>query len=134
MDAYSLRTRRRILFLYKQGAKTKQIAQMLSLCRAGVRRVKQHFREHGTLEPLPRKAGRRSGLTPQIQATLRHLVERQPDATLAELQSRLGVTVSLATVDRWLKKLELSYKKSRSRPRSRTGPTSKPDATSGTSS
>jgi transposase len=119
MEAYPLQIRKRIIALYDKGMKTKQIAQLFGVCRAGVRRVRQHYRERGTLEPAPHAAGRKPALNADDQRRLRELVEQKPDATLAELQQRLGVDVHVATIDRWLRRLGLSFKKSRSRPASR---------------
>ena len=52
---------------------------------------------------------------------LAKLVERTPDATLAELKDELGLPVSISTIDRALRALRLTLKKSRSAPPSRTG-------------
>ena len=38
MEAYPLQIRKRIIELYDQGMKTKQIAELFGVCRAGVRR------------------------------------------------------------------------------------------------
>ena len=119
MEAYPLRIRKRIIELYDQGMKTKQIAELFGVCRAGVRRVRQHYRERGILEPAPHAAGRKPALDAQDQRRLRELVEQKPDATLAELHERLGVDVHVSTIDRWLTRLGLSFKKSRSQPPSR---------------
>lgn len=125
MEAYPLQIRKRIIVLYDQGMKTKQIAELFGLCRAGVRRVRQHYRERGTLEPAPRACGRKPALAVDEQRRLRELVEQKPDATLAELHQQLGVDVHVATIDRWLTRLGLSLKKSRSRPANRIAPTSR---------
>jgi transposase len=115
MESTPLRTRKRIIELYAQGKKTQEIAGLFGLCKAATRRVKQHLRERGTLEPLPRNAGAKGKFTEPLRVKLAELVRARPDATLAELREGLGVDVSLATVDGWTKKLGLRYKKSRSR-------------------
>jgi transposase len=115
MEATPLRTRQRIIELYAEGRKTKEIAGLFGLCKAAVRRIKQHLRERGTLQPLPRNAGAKGKFTPELRAKLAELVATRPDATLAELREGLGVDVAIATVDVWCKKLGLRYKKSRSR-------------------
>ena len=113
--------RERILTLYERGKKTKAIAEALGYCRAAVRRVRQHHRERGTVQPKARPA--RTGLTEAVSAELRGLVAKTPDATLAELAAGLSAPVSPATVDRWLTRLDLTPKKSRTGPRSRTART-----------
>jgi transposase len=115
MEATPLRTRKRIIELYAQGKKTQEIAGLFGLCKAATRRIKQHFRERGTLQPLPQNAGARGKFTLPLREKLAELVRARPDATLAELRQGLGVDVSIATVDVWTKKLGLRYKKSRSR-------------------
>jgi len=52
-----------------------------------------------------------------VKARLRGLVRAKPDATLGELRDGLAagakVCASTSTVDRWLRKPGLSFKKSR---------------------
>ena len=48
---------------------------------------------------------------PEDLEQLRELVRRQPDATLEELRQRLGVSCSLMTISRALRKLGLPRKK-----------------------
>ena len=134
MEAYGLRLRKRILELYEQDKSTAQIAELLGTSESGTRRVRQHFQERGTV--LPRKGGGgRPGLGRAQQNHLRELVKQQPDATLAELQTRMkegvGLSVALCTIDRWCTRLGLRFKKSRSGLRSRIDPTSKPREKSG---
>jgi transposase len=56
-------------------------------------------------------------LTDAVKERLRGLVHARPDATLAELRDALAggakVAASTSTIDRWLGKLGLSFKKSR---------------------
>lgn len=115
MEATPLRTRKRIMELYAEGKKTQEIAGLFGMCKAAVRRIKQHLRERGTLEPLPQNAGAKGKFTPELKGRLAELVAARPDATLAELRDGLGVDVAIATVDVWTRKLGLRYKKSRSR-------------------
>jgi transposase len=121
MEPYPRQLRKRIIELYEQGQSTKHIAQWFGICRSGVRRVRQHFRERGTLEPLARDPGREQGLSDAEQRRLAEQVKAKPDATLAELRASLGVAVALSTMDRALRRLGLSRKKRRGMPRSRSG-------------
>lgn len=113
--------RERIIALYEQGVPTKRIADGLGTSRSGTRRIRQNLRERGTLEPAKAKNGYASGLTPEVQKRLRALVVAEPGATRHALRDRLGVGVDVRTVGRWLAKLGLVLKKSRSAPPSRTG-------------
>jgi transposase len=52
-----------ILKLYDQGKSTDEIAASFGYCVAAVRRVRQHFKARGTLEPQTHRCGRKSLLT-----------------------------------------------------------------------
>lgn len=134
MEPYGKRVRRRIIELYEEERSTAEIAALLGTCPSGTRRVRQHLRERGTVDPLPQAGGREPVMDGAAQRRLRELVTLTPDATLAELRERLhgagnsagqaaGPLVSVATVDRWCKRLGLRFKKSRSGRRSRTART-----------
>lgn len=123
MEAIPVRFRQRIMELYEKGKKTKEIAEMLGTSRSGTRRIKQRQRERGTLEPRKPKTGYASGLTEQVRQQLCDAVAADPDATREELRDQLHLTVNVRTVSKWLKKLGLGLKKSRSMPPSRIGPT-----------
>ena len=121
MEAYPLLVRKRIIELYEQDKPTKEIAELFGICRSGTRRVKQHLRERGTLEPRPRSsAGRKPKLTAGLEAGIRGHVAAHPDCTRAELKAALGLAVSLQAISKWLRKLGLVLKKSPSAPPSRT--------------
>jgi transposase len=126
--------RRRIVELYEQDYSTVEIAEVFDVCESGVRRTRQHLRERGTLDPLPRTCGRKPVMTADVERRVRAHVAAHPDATRAELRSALGLTVSLQSISKWLRRLGLPLKKSRCTPPSRTGPTSPGVAPSGTSS
>ena len=117
MEAYPLLVRKRIIELYEQDKPTKEIAELFGICRSGTRRVKQHLRERGTVEPRPRtNAGRKPKLTPELSARIRDHVAAHPDCTRAELKAALGLTVSLQAISKWMRKLGLVLKKSPSAP------------------
>ena len=113
MKAIPVPVRERILYLYDQGKKTKEIASSLGYCVAAVRRVRQHFKLRGTIKPQTHKCGRKSLLTAQLEKHLRKLLARRPDATLAELGARFKRPTS--TIDLWLNRMGLSCKKNAAR-------------------
>ena len=119
MRAIPVPARERILQLYEQGKSTREIAEFFGFCVAAVRRVRQHFKERGNLDPQTHLCGRKTLLTSARKARLQKLVAAQPDATLAELGSRLDRSFRTSTVDVWLRKLGLSYKKNAGRRRAR---------------
>ena len=115
VKALPVPVRERILFLYNQGRKTRDIASSLGYCVAAVRRVRQHFKLRGTLEPQTHQCGRKSLLTPKTKKRLLALLARRPDATLAELGAQLKRPTS--TIDLWLGRLGLSSEKNAARRR-----------------
>jgi transposase len=117
MKAIPVAMRERILKLYDQGKSTVEIAAGCGYCVAAVRRVRQHFKVRGTVEPQTHLCGRKTLLTAQRKTRLQKLVADQPDATLAELGTRLDRPFGTSTVDLWLRRLGLSYKKNAARRR-----------------
>ncbi|MBC7783290.1 MAG: transposase [Burkholderiales bacterium] len=122
MASQATLTRRWIISAYQAGHGTKQIAAIFGRCESGVRRVRQNHRERGTADPLLHLRGRRGKFTDDIKARLRQYESDHPDATLAEIKRDLNLEVSISTVDRWVRKLGLSFKKSPCMPPSRIGP------------
>lgn len=120
--------------LAEEKVPTRQIAKLFRVSKSGVRRVKQHQRERGTHEPLPNNAGRKSKLTPELEAKIRDHFKLHPDSTREELKHALGLSVALQSISRWLIKIGLVLKKSRSTPLSRIESTCSNDALSGTKS
>jgi transposase len=110
--AYGPALRRRVLMLYDEGLKTRQVAKQLRVSESWCRRVKQRRDE-----PL-RKAG---GGHPKLDAAARdqlvRWVEQQPDATLEELRSRfkseLNIQISIGALWNALRRLKLTLKKKR---------------------
>ena len=115
MKAIPVAVRERVLKLYDQGKGTAEIAASFGYCVAAVRRVRQHFKARGTLEPQTHRCGRKTLLTPSRKARLLRLLERRPDATLAELGAQMGRPTS--TLDLWLTRLGWSCKKNAARRR-----------------
>lgn len=113
MKAIPLPVRERILYLYNQGKKTKEIASSLGYCVAAVRRVRQHFKLRGTIQPQTHQCGRKTLLTAQREKRLKELLARRPDATLAELGAQFKRPTS--TIDLWLNRMGLSCKKNAAR-------------------
>jgi transposase len=80
----------------------------------------QRRRETGSIAALPQNAGRKRGLDDGQMEKLKAWVRKHPDATLAEIKAGLALSRSIATIDRALKRLGLTLKKSRFAPRSRS--------------
>jgi transposase len=130
VKAIPVAVRERIIQLYGQGKGTAEIAASFGYCVAAVRRIRQHFKERGTLKPQTHRCGRKTLLTDSRKARLLQLLERRPDATLAELGAPLKRPTS--TIDLWLTRLGWSCKKNAARQRTvatRRGGATNPMAT-----
>ena len=119
MRAIPVALRKRILELYERGKSTREIAQFSGFCVAAVRRVRQQFGQRGTLEPQTHRCGRKTLLSEERKQRLRELLAAQPDATLAELGTRLDRPFRTSTIDLWLRRLGWKFKKNSGRRRTR---------------
>ena len=115
MKAIPVAVRERMLKRYDQGHSTCDIAASFGYSVAAVRRVRQHFKARGTLEPQTHRCGRKSLLTAARKTRLLQLLARQPGVTLAELGARFDRPTS--TMDLWLNRLGWSGKKNAARRR-----------------
>ena len=109
--------RQRVVDAYRNGEGTQvDIARRFGVGQASVRRWWRRWREDQTVAVRPRQ-----GRSPKIDdAGLKVFVEllrERPDATRLELaealEARLGITVSVATVGRMVRKVGWTRKKSR---------------------
>ena len=123
MESYSLDLRKRILEDGDAGVGTREVALKYRVSESWVRRLKQRRRESGEIAPRPSRNKRQARWLPYTDR-LQELVAQQPDATLRELRDRLGVSLSLMTLCRALRSLQLTFKKKSSMRPSKTGPTS----------
>lgn len=115
MKAIPVAVRQRIIQLYDQGKGTTEIAASFGYCVAAVRRVRQHYKTRGTLQPQTHRCGRKTLLTDTRKARLLQLLDQYPDATLAELAAPFKRPTS--TLDLWLTRLGWSCKKNIARQR-----------------
>ena len=121
MKAIPVPMRERILELYDQGKTTAEISAFVGFCLAAVRRVRQQFQERRTLEPQTHLCGRKTLLTPRRKKRLEQLLSKRSDATLKELGQQMDRPFGTSTVDLWLRKMGLTYKKNTSRLRTGSG-------------
>jgi transposase len=109
MKPYSLDLRERVLADCDGGLSTQTVARKYRVSPAWVRRLKQRRRQTGDVAPrTPRRPPPTwSAHAQRIDAAVRD----QPDLTLEELRTRLGLTFSLATLWRAVRSLGLTVKK-----------------------
>lgn len=133
MAAISMDLRVRIFEARQAGETTAEVADRFAVSPAFVRRLLQRHRQTGSLAPSAARRGPKPRLAGQADQ-IRELIQQQPDLTPAEVRDRLGLAVRPLTVWRMLRRLGLTFKKSRPAPPSRTAQTSPPPARSGPSS
>src|SRR3954470_9793710 len=94
----------------REGSRRKLAARFL-VNPSTIPRLLQLRRQTGSFDPRPHGGGVAPTLDHDGLERLRKLVEETPDATLAVLRQRLGVTGSIMIICRALRKLGLPLKK-----------------------
>ena len=122
MKAYSIELRRKIVKAYEdESISQRKLAKRFrfSAALSFVQKLPKQYRETASLAPKKRAQQPPPKLTEEHLAVLRRLVEEQNDATLEELREQLATEINLlvscSTIDRALKKLDLTLKKDASR-------------------
>jgi transposase len=112
MQPYSMDLRIRVVNAIERHAGSfRKIAKRFEVSLSFVTRLIQRRRQTGHVGPKPHGGGRQPALDAQARERLRRLVEEQPDATLEELATRIGVPCSRAAISRALQKLGITRKK-----------------------
>ena len=121
MEAYPRKIRDLVLDAYEQGEQTGEIAEKYKVSPSWSRRVKQRLRECGSREAIQQKHGFDPKLGERERKELAKFVEQKPDATLDELKQQLSKPVSVSTICRALRQMNLTLKKSRCTPANKIG-------------
>ncbi len=122
MKTYSMDLRERVLKDCDSGLATIEVATKYSVSRAWVRRLKQRRRETGEIGPKQQRRGPTAAAV-KCAEQIQEAVRRAPDATLDELRTKFGLSMSRATLARALIVLGLTRKKSRYGPANKIGQT-----------
>ena len=94
--AYSNDLRRKILERYQRGGVSlAELAERFGVSHGYTKKIRKQQLRTGQMERRAYQAGRRSRVTPELEAELRSWVREQPDLTLQELQQRLQQSRSL---------------------------------------
>jgi transposase len=135
--AYSVDLRERIAGHVAAGRSRREAGRHFGVSASTAVRIAASQAQRGTV--APRRQGRPPGkgkLASYLDFLL-EIVEAVPDIALTELAAALeaahGVKVHPSSISRVLTKAGVTYKKSRSKPRSATGPRSAPSAPIGSS-
>ncbi|MEQ1908402.1 MAG: hypothetical protein ABMA15_06240 [Vicinamibacterales bacterium] len=116
MAPYSMDLRIRVAAAKDRGLHSDAVAALFEVSRAWVDRLMQRRRQTGSLAPKPQTKFRARRLAGEDDR-LRALLEAKPDVTLAELQTALHTTASVATIARAVIGLGFSVKKNGTRGR-----------------
>jgi transposase len=116
MKAYSNDFRTKIVETnWKELESIGQTADRFHVSYSFVWKLLNRYGEIGLVSPKPHGGGAKPKLNTQQLAVVTQLVEQDNDATLEELvtqlQEKIGVTVSRATMGRVVQKLKLTRKK-----------------------
>jgi putative transposase len=122
---YSLDFRQKIIEVYESEAiSQRKLAKRFKVAPSFIQKLLKQYRETQSLAPKVRVQQTPAKLNDEHRLVLRRLVEDNNDATLEELQVLLEestqVKVSRSTIDRTLKKLDLTLKKRHSMPMKKT--------------
>lgn len=93
-----------------EGTRT-ELAARFCVNPSTITRLLQLRHQTGSFDPRPHAGGVTPTLNPDALVRLRKLVEETPDATLATLKQKMGITGSIMIVCRALQKLGLPMKK-----------------------
>lgn len=123
MKTYSMDLRERVVKACDARDGTReQIAARFSVSVSWIRDLLKRRRETGSIAPKPHGGGRPPAFAGESAERLREAVADDDDATLRELAEAAGVACVPSAVHRALVRLEITRKKSRGGPPSRTGP------------
>jgi transposase len=116
MKAYSLDLRERVVSAYEDGIETiREVAEQFLVSESFIKKMLARYRASGDLAPRGHGGGQQKRLSEAHCKWLLKTVLAAPDITLSELQSRLlderGVLVSVPTLSRELRRLNLRRKK-----------------------
>jgi len=113
---YSLDLKQKLLKSYLEGNYTqKEISKIFGVSRYFLIDIIKRYREKGNLEPDTFKCGRKSILSDLDKEYLKISVEKDRSITLAELSINLknerNIKVSTTTIHKYLKSINMNYKK-----------------------
>lgn len=120
----SLDLRERILATYDAGRQTRQaVADRFRVSLGMVKKLLQQRKRTGDVRPRHRFSGRKPVILDEHRRRMRQLLGQQPDMTLPELRSAVGLSCTLPAIHYVLADMNLTYKKRHSAPSNRTGRT-----------
>lgn len=124
MKTYSIDFRQKILDTYHtEPISQKAIAKRFSVALSFVQKLLKQYRETKNITPRSYRCGVKGKLNAEQLLILGELIELNNDATLEELRyllyGKIGFSVSISTIARMIKLLDITVKKKLSSPRAK---------------
>jgi len=117
----SLDLRERILEAYDEGKATREeVARRFRVSLGMVKKLLQQRRHCGDIRARHHLAGRKPLIVAEHRAEIGLLLKKKPDLSLQQLREAIGLKCSLQALHVVLGKMELTLKKRRSEPVSKT--------------
>src|SRR4051794_41396428 len=127
MRPYSKDLRERVVAAVDHGeGSQREVARRFRVSLTFVFRLLRRRRDADTLDPKPHGGGPTPALGPDEQQRLHQLIREQPDATLEQLRQLGGVTCSLTTLWRGVRRPALTPQKKNPPPPHRGPPHAEP--------
>ena len=105
-----------------EGKSKREVGRLLNIPESSVRYIVKNFEEQGNNTTRKRGGNQPKKLTPEIQNTLTNLIQDNNHYTLSDIVDNLSIDVHPATVWKWLKALNFSWKITRPVPERRNDP------------
>ena len=122
MKTLSLYLRERIISSYDAQEGTRQaVADRYRVSLGMVKKLLQQRKRTGDLKPRHQFAGRKPVILDEHRHRLKQLLGKQPDMTLSDMRAALGLNCTLPAIHYALAGMDLTYKKRRSGPASKSG-------------
>lgn len=124
MKTLSLDLRERILASYDAREGTREdVAGRYRVSLGMVKKLLQQRKRTGDLRPRHRFSGRKPLILDAHRRRMKQLLGKQPDMTLPELRTALGLACTLPAIHYALAAMNLTYKKRHSGPANKIGRT-----------
>lgn len=135
MATISMDLRKRILKAYDRGdVSREQVARRFEVSLGMVKKLIQQRRHTGSIAPMHHRSGRKPVILDSHRREMRVLLAAEPDLTLEEIRTRLGLGCTIQAIHYVLVDMGLTYKKRRFGPRNNPVPMSPARAGYGVSS
>lgn len=111
MNAYSNDLRKRIIDAINNGDKVVDITKRFSVGVRFVYSLLRRFLDTGSYEAKKRSGGAPRKISPYDEIKIQQIIEKNPNATLEEIKEEAELKVSLATIHRAIKRMNITFKK-----------------------